>query len=792
MTFEDEEEAAALLHEISSLSRSTNAKQQIRAQLQLELDAVENQLRTLEAPHPMDGRLGQRGAARRSRTSSSSKRSARGGTASALVSPIRGLRSSGGQGVWDDDDGGGGGGGGGSRESSGGLGDSGAFPSLSGSGRPSTTSGSPSTDSAAVTTRSPARFAAAALTSPTRAVKRAQAEADAAKGARRGRSDSQLALEHLGLGAESYAGYKPERGVGEDVLHEAGELCAEGNGAKLEALLADPLVLKAMERTGVHKVDVRERSFAECHLKEEGSNIVRHVGDAEAQVTFDRHRETRVPQLARVLEERKVCVFMHACDVERAQKKSRAHHELEEAVAAEEARIKLVGDRAAAKQKVADTENDMLKERLKEHADVMRVREMRDAVAAERVEKERQRVVYLAEQRAANLERVKEQMIQKDLARQRACMQKIARDDERVEAVLAAKQADLDAKNARAAVRAAKREKVAADQEARVHKAKADMQESQDRRDNALAMKRQKFSDDLDRRTALRKFREQDKKDNVERIRRKQQFRMEQTKLKLLERAEELQHRAELELALQDVRSRATAAEIIRQHRQTALNATYERNVTPGPGQYHIPTTLKGGFAMSDARPKSDVEWAMLRAAAIPGPGAHDTFVPKVEAGIKFNDSNSLSDIDVAMLRASRLPAPGERQTTKFETAKTGKWGKSSAPSQLESQILKASREPGPGEYYTHSTVERKTLAQVRRRARTRMPSFAAYPPPPAAPCSRTPPHPPALHTSRHPPALHTSLARRHSSRRSWPTRSCTRRPSTLPWRRSPAGTKAC
>ena len=47
---EEEQEAAVLLNEISSLNRSATAKQQIRAQLQVELDAVENQLRSLEAP----------------------------------------------------------------------------------------------------------------------------------------------------------------------------------------------------------------------------------------------------------------------------------------------------------------------------------------------------------------------------------------------------------------------------------------------------------------------------------------------------------------------------------------------------------------------------------------------------------------------------------------------------------------------------------------------------------------------------------------------------------------------
>ena len=60
------------------------------------------------------------------------------------------------------------------------------------------------------------------------------------------------------------------------------------------------------------------------------------------------------------------------------------------------------------------------------------------------------------------------------------------------------------------------------------------------------------------------------------------------------------------------------------------------------------------GEGFPNARPKSDIEIKMLRAAETPGPGQYK--LPQFgsgKGGIKISDANPLSDIDLKMIRAS-------------------------------------------------------------------------------------------------------------------------------------------
>lgn len=45
----------------------------------------------------------------------------------------------------------------------------------------------------------------------------------------------------------------------------------------------------------------------------------------------------------------------------------------------------------------------------------------------------------------------------------------------------------------------------------------------------------------------------------------------------------------------------------------------------PGPGSYSVPSTLRhnGGYSMGRENPKSDLDWALLRAKQVPGPGQY-------------------------------------------------------------------------------------------------------------------------------------------------------------------------
>jgi len=60
----------------------------------------------------------------------------------------------------------------------------------------------------------------------------------------------------------------------------------------------------------------------------------------------------------------------------------------------------------------------------------------------------------------------------------------------------------------------------------------------------------------------------------------------------------------------------------------------------PAPGgDWTLPTTLSGGFHFNQGAPKSDVEWAILRAQDIPGPGAYAVPTTLQKTGGSFNHS---------------------------------------------------------------------------------------------------------------------------------------------------------
>ena len=80
----------------------------------------------------------------------------------------------------------------------------------------------------------------------------------------------------------------------------------------------------------------------------------------------------------------------------------------------------------------------------------------------------------------------------------------------------------------------------------------------------------------------------------------------------------------EIETAVRNERQRHAKEHRIQEfHRRE--NNKYERDILPGPGEYHLIDRWgqgRGATKISDANPKSDVDWAIHRAKNLPGPGA--------------------------------------------------------------------------------------------------------------------------------------------------------------------------
>ena len=80
---------------------------------------------------------------------------------------------------------------------------------------------------------------------------------------------------------------------------------------------------------------------------------------------------------------------------------------------------------------------------------------------------------------------------------------------------------------------------------------------------------------------------------------------------------------------------------------------------SPGPNQYTIRLPSRGGTAkISDANPKSQLDWTILRSKSTPGPNQYAPKLVRPNTGVKFSDSNPKSDLDWTILKASDLPGP--------------------------------------------------------------------------------------------------------------------------------------
>merc|ERR1712139_554603 len=58
------------------------------------------------------------------------------------------------------------------------------------------------------------------------------------------------------------------------------------------------------------------------------------------------------------------------------------------------------------------------------------------------------------------------------------------------------------------------------------------------------------------------------------------------------------------------------------------------------------------------------VEWAMERAAAMPGPGEYKPREIESKAGATFGNFTPKSQLDLVILRAKESPAPGQHQAS--------------------------------------------------------------------------------------------------------------------------------
>eukprot|EP00936_MAST-01D_sp_MAST-1D-sp1_P002330 g2330.t1 len=506
------------------------------------------------------------------------------------------------------------------------------------------------------------------------------------------RSNSLEALQAIGVVKATVAGYEVERGVDTKFIMQAKEL-ADGDPDKLGALLATPTMVRALERTGLVCGILLPRTLEQC-LVDETHPLRVKVPIETARRKLAQHEERRVEHLARLLEEHAVVQLIEAQEREAANEQSRMEKELNEAVAAEEKRIATIKRRADAKQRVQDIQNDQLRAR----------REMLQDRAAARQElfkiKQQEEIKQGAARRAkafadseARKQRLKANKDSRNAGRH-------ARFEKREADFLLRTKQRKDAQNAKEAAKRAMLQTRLMQRQAVIESQRQERAMATMRLHAKLSKRNDQIEQQVkERKLALEiaKLEKRDARDlkraNVERSKRRHDFKREQSRLKLKEKSDVAKKRTELKDALTNVRRTAAAKELILLHRRREADSKTERHSSPGPGQYSLPSTLRGGGLSLPTGGASYLEQLMKRAAEEPGPGARQNITWQGSSGGTFNLSQPKSDIEIKMYNASQLPAPGENQDISFQQKTGGAFNLSRKLNDVESAG------PGPGDY---------------------------------------------------------------------------------------------
>ena len=121
----------------------------------------------------------------------------------------------------------------------------------------------------------------------------------------------------------------------------------------------------------------------------------------------------------------------------------------------------------------------------------------------------------------------------------------------------------------------------------------------------------------------------------------------------------------------------------------------------PGPGSYEQAQPTRKGGTISRHIVKSEMDFALERAAAQPGPGAYElNHLPKGQSSTMSGRTRGADDVLIAA--AARRPGPGEYEMPKARV-------RGGAMSQFSrEQSLPVLMAPGPGTYHQTPTVSQE------------------------------------------------------------------------------------
>lgn len=175
----------------------------------------------------------------------------------------------------------------------------------------------------------------------------------------------------------------------------------------------------------------------------------------------------------------------------------------------------------------------------------------------------------------------------------------------------------------------------------------------------------------------------------------------------------------EMKFAIGERRKQLLREEKIRRDKWRAA-ISLERTITPGPGEYSLPSTLaSSGGTFNMSKPKTEMDWVRHRAKELPAPGDYhddETFSSLNKAGGSWSKYKPKSDVEIAMDRARAQPGPGEYQPKFYPDTTSATFGDAEPLSEIDRVILNASRNPAPGEHQKDNVPKvPKKLNQLQR-----------------------------------------------------------------------------
>ena len=365
--------------------------------------------------------------------------------------------------------------------------------------------------------------------------------------------------------------------------------------------------------------------------------------------------------------------------------------------------------------KVAKMRNKQRNVLLKENAAIDKRREdfrmrqikkqRRESRVAKASEDRRRYAAVAAKKKTDEMARVKKEREAADLERYGRGAEQARLQEERRKAL------SLEKK-----MKALQKKKLTRDRQIHRQKVKEGMESALEKRNAAMRLKMAKklghVQQILKRKQAmlLQKkketlLRQQQRKENSKRVRRQQEFRRVQLAKQLEVRYAKGEKMRLLRNAVVDDRRRKRKEALIARHKMLSSTPS-QRNMSPGPGAYSLPSTLSNrGARISEANPKSYIEWEEYRSKQIPGPSQYgEADMKRNNSAAKFSTADVPSEIDWCIRRAKQMPAPDAYQgkiANSFQSDTSAfSMGNCSPKSDVDWIMLRSAEIPGPADYY--------------------------------------------------------------------------------------------